>query len=326
MKIYTGTGDSGYTSLLGGKRVSKDDKRVETYGTLDEANSVLGIAKNLTKAVLLRDLIEKMQQKLFMISAEIARDESENTKNIKITQEDVQRLEQLIDDLQQKVPRQTEFVLPGGTAAAGALDLARTIIRRAERSYVSLIKEKDINGYLLQYINRLSDLLFVMSRMEEYENLVKKVTEKVTLKMLGIQENKLLQLAKDLAQAAEEEALKLKVPMVVAVVDKGGNTILCHRMDNSLLGSLDIARNKAFTAVAVQTSTHNLAKQVQPGQPLYGFPATNQGKIVVFGGGYPLYEHNKLIMGLGVSGGTVEEDMKVAESAIKRVFAEEGGR
>lgn len=326
MKIYTGTGDSGYTSLLGGKRVSKADKRVETYGTLDEANSVLGLAKNLTKIPSIRELIEQIQHKLFSLGAEIASEEKKNPQNIKLTQNDVQKIEQLIDDLQQRVPRKTEFVVPGGTTAAAALDLARTIIRRAERTYVSLIKERDINAYLLQYLNRLSDLLFVMGRIEEYEILVRKVTEQVTRKMSVVQDKKLLQIAQDLARAAEEEALNLKVPMVIAVVDKGGNMILCHRMDDSLLGSLDIALNKAFTAVAVQTSTHNLGKQVQPGQPLYGFPVTNQGRIVVFGGGYPLFAQGKLIMGLGVSGGTVEEDMKVAETAIKRVFAERGGR
>jgi len=104
------------------------------------------------------------------------------------------------------------------------------------------------------------------------------------------------------------------------IADKGGNLVLCHRMDESLLASLDIAVNKAYTAVAIKLPTHQLTELARPGQPLYGIQATNQGRIVIFGGGYPLYVEGRLIGGLGISGGSVEEDMEVSEAAISKVI------
>ena len=120
-----------------------------------------------------------------------------------------------------------------------------------------------------------------------------------------------------LLEAARGKAKKLGVPMVIAVVNSEGNLIAEHRMDGALLVSLDIALNKAYTAVAVKVPTHKLAEVSQPGQSLYGIQNCDQGRIVIFGGGYPVEVEGELVAGLGVSGGSVEEDIKVAEGALE---------
>lgn len=119
---------------------------------------------------------------------------------------------------------------------------------------------------------------------------------------------------------ARYEAEKLGVPMVIAVVDIGGNLIAEVRMDGALLVSVDIALNKAYTAVALKMPTSKLSELCQPGQSLYGIQHCNPCRIVVFGGGYPIEINGKLVGGLGVSGGSVEEDMKVAEGALKAFY------
>jgi len=321
LAIYTKTGDQGQTGLLGNKRVRKDDLRVEIYGTVDEANSALGLASNLCQVSLLKEISREIQTKLLAVGAELA-DVSEKGLVTPCSDYDVEKLEKYIDQLEELKPPQKSLILPGGTSAAGAFDLARTIIRRAERRLITFAAENEVNPCLIKYLNRLSDLLFVMARLDEHEELVKRVVTEVKKNMSCPVKEKLLELAKKLAEAAGEHAKKIGVPMVIAVVDKGGNLILCHRMDDSLLASLDIAVNKAYTAMAVRVPTHQLAELAQPGQSLYGFEATNQGRIVIFGGGYPLKIDGQLIGGLGISGGTVEEDMEVAEAAIRKVIDE----
>ncbi|WP_028581707.1 GlcG/HbpS family heme-binding protein [Desulfogranum japonicum] len=117
-----------------------------------------------------------------------------------------------------------------------------------------------------------------------------------------------------LMAAARKKADEIGVPMVIAVVDTGGNLVAEHRMDDALLVSVDIARNKAYTSVAVKVATEDLAKAAQPGESLYGIHATDQGRIVIFGGGVPLYRGETLIGGLGVSGGSVEQDVSCAKA------------
>jgi uncharacterized protein GlcG (DUF336 family) len=125
-----------------------------------------------------------------------------------------------------------------------------------------------------------------------------------------------LELAKKLIERAEEEANKLNIPMVISIVDESGNFIACHRMDDALLVSVDIAQNKAWTAVAMKMSTEELAQLVGEGKELYGINTTNNGRIVVFGGGIPLRKNGKIIGAIGVSGGSVEEDIQVAQVAV----------
>ncbi|QRG69226.1 GlcG/HbpS family heme-binding protein [Brevibacillus choshinensis] len=126
-----------------------------------------------------------------------------------------------------------------------------------------------------------------------------------------------LQAAKTLMESAENEAKRMGVPMVICIVDEGGNFVACHRMDNALLASVDIAQNKAWTAVALKMPTALLAELATPGSELYGIHATNNGRIVIFGGGIPLRMQNKIVGAVGVSGGSVEQDIQVAQAAVQ---------
>jgi uncharacterized protein GlcG (DUF336 family) len=129
--------------------------------------------------------------------------------------------------------------------------------------------------------------------------------------------NSNLDLALELIVAAKKKATEIGVPMVIAVVDAGGNLVALQRMGQALLVSIDIAINKAYTAVAVKIPTHELAKVAQPGQPLFGIHNADGGRVVIFGGGFPLKLNNEIIGGIGVSGGSVEEDIQCAEAALE---------
>lgn len=130
--------------------------------------------------------------------------------------------------------------------------------------------------------------------------------------------------AKKLVKFAEKKAMELNVPMVISVLDSGGNHVLLHRMDHALLGSIEVAINKAFTAVTVKAATHELYDVVQPGESLYGLQNTYNDRLVCFGGGYPIDITKEGIVGaIGVSGGSVEEDMIVAEFAVAKFLKSE---
>ncbi|PAL12104.1 GlcG/HbpS family heme-binding protein [Peribacillus simplex] len=125
-----------------------------------------------------------------------------------------------------------------------------------------------------------------------------------------------LVLAKKLIEGAEKVANEIEVPMVISIVDEGGNFIACHRMDDALLVSVDIAQNKAWTSVAMKMPTADLAQAAGMGKELYGINTTNNGRVVVFGGGIPLRKKGRIIGAIGVSGGSVEEDIRVAQAAV----------
>jgi cob(I)alamin adenosyltransferase len=165
MKIYTKTGDKGETGLYGGERVAKDSLRVSAYGTVDEANSAIGIARaHLSDEEIDKDLAH-LQNALFDVGADLATpNDSKYRKNVSpIDEQDVDYLEHLIDRYD-NTPL-TNFILPGGHPSSAALHLARTIARRAERDIITLKREEQINEYVAVFLNRLSDLLFVMARV-----------------------------------------------------------------------------------------------------------------------------------------------------------------
>ena len=170
--IVTKTGDSGETGLLYGGRVSKADPRTEAYGAVDEAISYLGVARALIRDPGRHATVLRIQSELFTVGAELATDagEYENLRKhfMVITPDFTSRLEQEIADLERRVPLPDAFVIPGGTPAAAALDVARTVLRRAERRIVSLqLRGHPVQPELLRYVNRLSDLLFMLARAEE---------------------------------------------------------------------------------------------------------------------------------------------------------------
>lgn len=166
MKLYTKTGDAGQTGLYGADRVSKGSARVEAYGTVDEANSAIGLARaHLQDADMDADLTY-LQNALFDVGADLAtRQDSPYAGNIaRMDEGDAATLEAMIDRYQAEAPELTQFIHPGGTPAAAALQLARAVARRAERDVVRLEADEAINPHARVYLNRLSDLLFIMAR------------------------------------------------------------------------------------------------------------------------------------------------------------------
>ncbi|HHX03021.1 MAG TPA: cob(I)yrinic acid a,c-diamide adenosyltransferase [Tissierellia bacterium] len=164
-KIYTKGGDKGATSLFDQVRVSKDDIRVESYGTVDELGAALGVAKNFTDEEMKKD-IEIIQHKLFTVASNLATQDQTKVP-AKITEEDITRLEHVVDKYMDAVPRESCFILNGSTKAAGFLHLARTICRRAERRTISLSGITEVNPLVIKYLNRLSDAIYAMARYSE---------------------------------------------------------------------------------------------------------------------------------------------------------------
>lgn len=168
MKIYTRTGDTGKTGLFGGPRVSKHHIRIESYGTVDELNAVLGmVLANAPSEDALQpvsDTIHRVQTELFVIGADLATPSDARAATVRVSDEHVRRLEQEIDALDADLPPLKRFILPGGTIMAAHLHLARTVCRRAERLVVALAEQEDINEHTIVYLNRLSDWLFTATR------------------------------------------------------------------------------------------------------------------------------------------------------------------
>jgi cob(I)alamin adenosyltransferase len=175
MKIYTKTGDGGDTSLFGGQRVPKDALRIEAYGTVDELNSVLGIALADNPDDDIRAVLVQIQHQLFGLGADLATPRSVTRKHIRrVEPRDSLRLEREIDRLEKLLKPLHSFILPGGSHLAARLHFARTVCRRAERVVVRLSRNEDIGEGMTMYLNRLSDLLFVLAR---YANQRADVTE-----------------------------------------------------------------------------------------------------------------------------------------------------
>ncbi|MCW3097285.1 MAG: ATP:cob(I)alamin adenosyltransferase [Chthonomonadaceae bacterium] len=179
LRIYTRTGDTGDTGLFGGERVRKDDARVEAYGTVDELNAVLGVARGHAEDPELRETLAAFQDRLFAVGADIATPMEAATQRgrvsiERIAPERVEALEQLIDRFEAELPPLTRFILPGGSALAAALHLARVVCRRAERRCVTLADlaedtgDVSLNPEVIRYLNRLSDLLFVLARVANH--------------------------------------------------------------------------------------------------------------------------------------------------------------
>lgn len=170
-RIYTKTGDEGLTGLGGGRRVSKDSARVRAYGTVDELNSAIGVALALGLSDRLTRELGTIQNELFDLGSDLCwpNDDERRERIPTVQAHHVERLEGLIDELNEVVGALTNFLLPGGSPGAAQLHLARTICRRAERETITLSRDEEIGALVLPYLNRLSDALFVMARYENHE-------------------------------------------------------------------------------------------------------------------------------------------------------------
>ncbi len=359
--VYTRTGDAGSTGLFGGSRVPKQDPAVEGYGTVDEANAAIGEAKAVAMDESVRETLHGIQQRLFVLAAELASDEKgrailDNT----IGAADITDLEGLIDMCLEVTGPQRAFVVPGRDIPSAALHKARTVTRRAERRVLTMAETREVRPELITYLNRLSDTLYALARLTEHHYDVARVEQLVraaVARALGQpapspghpapspghpdpspgqpappsghpgerrdprstpQDLTTYDLAtlKCMAEAAEAKAAELGVPIVFAGVDAGGNLILLHRMADSLLGSIDIATNKAFTSAAFMLPTAALKDASTPSGDLHGIQNSNAGRVVVFGGGLPVFVDGRIAGGIGVSGGTVAEDVEIVTHAL----------
>ena len=171
MKIYTKTGDAGTTGLFGGPRVAKDDRRICAYGSVDELNAVLGIARSTGLGEKLDGIISSVQHHLFSIGAELAtpNPEEHNLKWDGLSH--VHEMERAIDELETSLKPLRNFILPGGSTQAAHLHLARTVCRRTEREIVSFTRDRNVSdaSHIVVFLNRLSDLLFVMARFANHQ-------------------------------------------------------------------------------------------------------------------------------------------------------------
>ena len=345
MKVYTKHGDKGMTSLASGMQIFKSDERVEAMGDLDELTSQIGLAKVLVRDDSLHAGLQRVQKALITVMASVA--DGRTQKNV-LPEEEIAFLEEEIDRMDDAMPQQTAFVLPGGNEASARMDVARTVARRAERALVVVARKFSVQEPVKAYINRLSDYLYTAARwleanetgaasavsapavqsrpvaaaapvaaapaggsavMDQSNDIVKEV-----LRQLGGYRPLDLARAKRLIEAVEAEADRQGKKAVIAVCNAEGNPVAVHVMDGAFLVSYEVAVKKAYTSVAVKMPTIELAKLAQPGQTFYGL--ANLEKMVIFGGGVPLMENGRIIGGLGISGGTGEEDHALCEYAL----------
>ena len=341
MNIYTKNGDKGTTDLVRTKNVSKSDDRIGLVGTIDELTSHIGVVKTmLTDGETIR-MLEKIQETLITVMAGVA---DPYNREYHINDDKTQLLEEEIDRMEGLFDRPKKFILPGGTRLSAETDVARTVARRAERALASVGVKFGADTGAKKYMNRLADYLYVLARYEDAKNSGKaeesdkieqknreesekhmeenrntSVSEAViqeVMKRMGIQGKITLESAKRLIEKIEKEAARQGKKAVIAVCGPDGNPIAVHIMDGAFLVSFDVAMKKAYTSVAVKMSTKELSVLAQPGQTFYGVDKMDGGKIVIFGGGVPLKVGDTIIGGLGVSGGTGEEDHALAEYGL----------
>jgi cob(I)alamin adenosyltransferase len=177
-RIYTRGGDAGETGLIGGQRVPKDDLRVEAYGAVDELNAHLGAARTIVRDRDLEEVFDRLQNRLFDLGAELATPKGAQKAPSAISAAEVKVLEGVIDLYQETLPPLREFILPSGNGLAAALHVARTVCRRAERRVITLHRREPLNAEILRYLNRLSDLLFVLARVANARAMIPDATWK----------------------------------------------------------------------------------------------------------------------------------------------------
>lgn len=173
MKIYTKKGDAGETSLFGGTKAKKSNIRIQAYGTVDELNSTLGMGLSYTVSDLAKKILSQVQNDLFVVGATLATPDPEKSRIEEVGEHEIESIEQWIDQIEEGLSPLKSFILPGGTGAGSTLHFARTVCRRAERDTVALSEKEEIPPNTIIYLNRLSDLLFVLARYENKQQNVK---------------------------------------------------------------------------------------------------------------------------------------------------------
>ena len=328
MNLYTKTGDNGTTNLMKLQNVSKTDDRIQLLGSIDELTSNIGLIKASENNEDILKELERIQQNLMKIMAGVA---DQFNREHKMSDEETIHLEEEIDRLENSFSRKKEFVLPGSNVKSAQIDVTRTIARRTERALIMVDKKYNADPGAKKYMNRLADYFYILARYVDYlyENSVTNTTKvkneghtdkmedeivKAVVNKLGLLRSKIdLDTAKKLIAGVEEYSAKVGLNAVIAVCGPEGNPIAVHSMDNAFLASFDIAMKKAYTSVAVKMTTKQLGEMAQPGGTFYGIDKADNGRLIIFGGGVPLMIGDTIIGGLGVSGGTAEQDADIAD-------------
>ena len=336
-KIYTGQGDKGLTALTPASQVSKADERIAAVGSVEEIVSALGTVKIATPCPIFRGKLERIQKTLRTLSQGLR--DPRSGKYV-FSAEEISFLESDMDKMLESLdPTTFTDTLPGGNKQSAALDVAHTTTRRAEREVIAMDRRYAVPQAFKQYLNRLSDYLLVAARYSDYlhdHDEAEKATAPAApaptampvaavsapaptaadalvaevLARLGGPKVLDLEKAKKLIAAVEARAKEQGKHAVVAVCNAEGNPIAVHVMDGAFLVSYEVAVKKAYTSVAVKMSTMELSALCQPGGTFYGLQALD--KVITFGGGIPLYSDGVIGGGLGVSGGSGEEDHDLA--------------
>ena len=314
MSVTTKTGDKGYTSLLNGKRVHKYDLRIDLMGYIDELTSHIGLAKSKITEIEVVSEIDSFQHDLSRIMASIASDESKKATNkYSIETKTIEFIEERTRNYESMYLSTGKFIMPGENQVSASLHVARAIARRVERQMLSVDRFYPIDENSKVFVNRLSDYLYTLGLYLDFkEKVTKQVKELILEEGTRIEGSGMdrinLDVAKYLLEKVEKKAKDMKLPVVIAVANEWGNIIAVHFMDGALPGSYDIAVDKAYTSAALRLSTETVGNLSQSGAPLYGIGNTNQNRIVTFGGGFPLELNGKVIGGIGVSGGSADDD------------------
>lgn len=354
MSIYTKGGDKGTTSLVHTKNVSKSDDRIQLEGTIDELTSHIGVVKTMVSDGDTIRFLEKIQETLITVMAGVAdpynREYKINDDKTELLEEEIDRLEALFNrpkqfilpgacrlsaeiDVTRTVARRAERALAAVSVKFGSdtgtkkymnrladylYVLARYEDARAAEGKKCGQKEIGGTGMLTEEAvgkSEKTDIASGAASRQSIEAADEDVIQAV-LRRIGMQSRITLDDAKKLIEKIEQEALRRGKKAVIAVCGPDGNPIAVHVMDGAFLVSFDVALKKAYTSVAVKMSTMELSKLAQPGGTFYGVDKMDGGRIVIFGGGVPLKSGDTIIGGLGISGGTGEEDHSLAEYAL----------
>jgi ATP:cob(I)alamin adenosyltransferase len=340
-KFYTGMGDKGLTALTPAAQVSKADERVAAVGSVEEIVSALGVVKSVTSCPIFRGKVERIQKTLRTLSQGLRDPRSGkyvfSAEEISFLETD---MDAMLEEMGGSLPAD---ILPGGNRQSAHLDLAHTTARRAERDLIAMDRRYSAPATFKQYLNRLADYLLVAARYSDHlhekaeaEKAAKPAAPAATpvapvscsvsaapapassadalvaevLARLGGPKVLDLSAAKKIIEAVETRAAEQGKHAVIAVCNAEGNPMAVHVMDGAFLVSYEVAVKKAYTAVAVKMSTMELSALCQPGGTFYGLQALD--RVITFGGGIPLYRDGVIVGGLGVSGGTGEEDHDLA--------------
>lgn len=331
-KLYTKAGDKGLTALTPAAQVSKADERIAAIGGTEEVISALGMVRAVTDCPIFRGRLERIMKTMRTLGKGLA---DARSGRYAFSEEEIAFLEKGIDKMLSQMPEGVmDDYLPGGCEQSARLDVAYTTARACERAVVAMDRRYAVPELFKQYINRLCDYLLVSARYSDHQNsqkpadeapaqptipasavtpTVESVVSQVMARLGGAASMDLAR-AKKLIAAVEQRALETGKQAVIAVVNAAGNPVAVHVMDGAYLVSYEVAVKKAYTAVAVKMPTMELYKLVQPGGTFYGLQSLEG--MVTFGGGVPITVGGVIVGGLGVSGGTGEEDHALCQYGL----------